>query len=59
MKTPKLFVAAVLAAIATSAAAQTKWDMPTPYPATNFHTENIAQFADDKNVTPETFAARA
>src|SRR5438034_398556 len=47
MKTPKLFVAAVLAAIATSAAAQTKWDMPTPYPATNFHTENIAQFADE------------
>lgn len=27
--------------------AQTKWDMPTPYPATNFHTENIMQFVDD------------
>src|SRR5260221_72798 len=27
--------------------AQTKWDMPTPYPATNFHTENVAQFAAD------------
>ncbi|OYY51091.1 MAG: C4-dicarboxylate ABC transporter substrate-binding protein, partial [Polaromonas sp. 39-63-203] len=24
-----------------------KWDLPTAYPATNFHTENIAQFADD------------
>lgn len=27
--------------------AQTSWDMPTPYPATNFHTENIQQFASD------------
>src|SRR6185503_8201495 len=27
--------------------AQVKWDMPTPYPATNFHTENIAQFVTD------------
>ena len=23
------------------------WDMPTPYPANNFHTENIQQFADE------------
>ncbi len=29
------------------AAAQTKWDLPTAYPATNFHTENIQQFAAD------------
>ena len=29
------------------AIAQTGWDMPTPYPATNFHTENIQQFAND------------
>ena len=29
------------------AAAQTKWDMPTAYPPTNYHTENIAQFAAD------------
>jgi TRAP-type C4-dicarboxylate transport system substrate-binding protein len=27
--------------------AQTKWDMPTGYPASNFHTENIRQFADE------------
>lgn len=27
--------------------AQTKWDLPTAYPATNFHTENIQQFAND------------
>jgi TRAP-type C4-dicarboxylate transport system substrate-binding protein len=32
---------------APAAGAQTKWDMPTPYPATNFHTENIAQFVKD------------
>src|SRR5262249_37017997 len=40
-------VAASVAAFATSVAAQTKWDMPTPYPATNFHTENIMQFVAD------------
>ncbi len=41
---------AALAALALGAgapAAQTKWDMPTPYPATNFHTETIAEFAKD------------
>jgi TRAP-type C4-dicarboxylate transport system substrate-binding protein len=38
---------AALACAATAAAAQTKWDMPTPYPATNFHTENVVQFAAD------------
>ena len=27
--------------------AQTKWDLPAAYPATNFHTENITQFAQD------------
>ena len=47
MKAPKILVAGLFAAYATSAAAQTKWDMPTPYPATNFHTENIMQFASD------------
>jgi len=33
--------------IALPVAAQTKWDMPTAYPANNFHTENINQFAAD------------
>jgi len=41
------FVAAIAAAFSLSAAAQTKWDMPTPYAATNFHTENIMQFVAD------------
>ena len=30
-----------------SASAQTKWDMPTPYPDGKFHTKNIIQFAAD------------
>jgi len=34
-------------ALAGSAAAQTKWDLPAAYPATNFHTENLIQFAND------------
>jgi len=29
------------------ASAETKWDMPTPYGDSNFHTQNIAQFAED------------
>jgi TRAP-type C4-dicarboxylate transport system substrate-binding protein len=32
---------------ATGAFAQTKWDLPAAYPATNFHTENLVQFAND------------
>lgn len=31
----------------TAAAAQTTWDMPTPYPDGNFHTRNVAAFAAD------------
>jgi TRAP-type C4-dicarboxylate transport system substrate-binding protein len=41
------FVAGCAVAIGTGAFAQTKWDMPTPYAATNFHTENVMQFAGD------------
>ena len=47
MKALHAFAATAAALLCASAAAQTKWDMPTPYPATNFHTENIAQFADE------------
>ncbi len=32
---------------ATGAVAQTKWDMPTPYSPTIFHTENVVQFASE------------
>ena len=42
------FAALVLAGgLATAASAQTKWDMPTPYPDGNFHTKNVALFAAD------------
>ena len=46
------FARAAIAAVAALtfggiAFAQTKWDLPTAYPATNFHTENITQFAND------------
>ena len=30
-----------------SALAQTKWDLPTAYPAGNFHTKNLVTFAED------------
>ena len=40
-------IALAVAVLALPAAAQTQWDMPTAYPATNFHTENIQQFAKD------------
>ena len=41
------FVTAAACALALSAQAQTKWDLPAAYPATNFHTVNLQQFADD------------
>jgi TRAP-type C4-dicarboxylate transport system substrate-binding protein len=46
MKT-KICVALAGLTLAAIASAQTKWDLPTAYPANNFHTENIAQFASD------------
>jgi TRAP-type C4-dicarboxylate transport system substrate-binding protein len=47
MKCFDLVLASLALAFATVASAQTKWDMPTAYPPTNFHTENIAQFVAD------------
>ncbi len=48
-----LAVAAAMAmSLAGGAIAQTKWDLPTAYPATNFHTENIAQFAKEVRARP-------
>lgn len=47
MKRPTVLAAIAAAAFSAAAVAQVKWDMPTPYPATNFHTENIVQFAAD------------
>jgi TRAP-type C4-dicarboxylate transport system substrate-binding protein len=47
MKRLSAFAAAFAAVLALPAAAQTKWDLPTAYPPTNFHTENAQQFAND------------
>ena len=47
MKRLVALAAAVGFAAALPAAAQVKWDLPTAYPATNFHTENLQQFAND------------
>ena len=33
--------------VATVAHAQTRWDLPAAYAASNFHTENLQQFAND------------
>ncbi len=40
--------AALALALATGGAlAQTKWDLPAAYAASNYHTENLVQFAND------------
>lgn len=43
----KLGLATLALALGTSAYAQTKWDLAAAYPATNFHTETLVQFAKD------------
>lgn len=43
----KFALAAAAFALATQAGAQAKWDLPAAYPASNFHTENLQQFAAD------------
>ena len=47
MKRLTAFAATLGVALALPAAAQTKWDLPSAYPASNFHTENLQQFAND------------
>src|SRR5829696_6147104 len=46
MKLKYAFSLAALA-LASQVYAQVKWDLPTGYPASNFHTENLVQFAND------------
>lgn len=43
----KFCLAVAAAAIGANAFAQTRWDLPAAYPASNFHTENLQQFASD------------
>jgi TRAP-type C4-dicarboxylate transport system substrate-binding protein len=45
--TRSLSLMAASGLLAAGAFAQTKWDLATAYPATNFHTENINQFVAD------------
>ena len=42
-----LILACAAMAAVSGAAAQTKWDLAAAYPATNFHSENLIQFAAD------------
>ncbi len=42
-----LTLVSAVAGLSFSASAQTKWDLPAAYPATNFHSINLTQFAAD------------
>jgi len=46
MKLIKAFTVAAVC-VAAPVFAQTKWDLPAAYPASNFHTENLVMFAND------------
>jgi len=46
MKLKYAFSVAALA-FAAQVSAQVKWDLPAAYPANNFHSENLVQFAND------------
>ncbi|MCA0239686.1 MAG: TRAP transporter substrate-binding protein [Proteobacteria bacterium] len=43
----RLLLASAALACSFAAQAQVKWDLPAAYPAGNFHTVNLQQFADD------------
>ena len=47
MRLARFAFALPLFACTLAAQAQVKWDLPTAYPASNFHTENIQQFANE------------
>ncbi|MEI6384923.1 MAG: TRAP transporter substrate-binding protein [Betaproteobacteria bacterium] len=42
-----LFTLVATCALTSTTWAQTKWDLPAAYAATNFHSENLIQFAND------------
>ena len=42
-----LSLATTAVALSFPAMAQTKWDLPAAYPATNFHSVNLTRFAED------------
>ncbi|MEO6973662.1 MAG: TRAP transporter substrate-binding protein [Rhodoferax sp.] len=43
----KFAIAAAALLTGLTASAQVKWDLPAAYPASNFHSENLVQFASD------------
>jgi len=45
MRSIKALLCVCAALLAATANAQTKWDLPAAYPATNFHSINLAEFA--------------
>ncbi|MBN9084798.1 MAG: C4-dicarboxylate ABC transporter substrate-binding protein [Rhizobiales bacterium 62-17] len=47
MLTYRYAAAGLICLLATPTLAQTKWNLPAAYATTNFHTENLAQFAND------------
>ena len=47
MKFKPALLTALLGAGSSLTFAQTKWDLPAAYPVSNFHTENLTQFAAD------------
>jgi TRAP-type C4-dicarboxylate transport system substrate-binding protein len=47
MRIRKTLCCILWCAAAATAQAQTKWDMPTPYSETEFHTLNVKRFVDD------------
>ena len=47
MLTRRLAMIACLALLPALAQAQTKWDLPAAYGPSNFHTDNLVQFAAD------------
>ena len=44
---PRFLLAMLALGLGATATAQTKWDLPAAYPANNYHTQNIQQFADE------------
>src|SRR5690606_41229302 len=46
-KTLALLTATGAAVLALNVQAATKWDLPSAYPASNLHTENLEQFVKD------------
>ncbi|MFM8546599.1 MAG: TRAP transporter substrate-binding protein [Betaproteobacteria bacterium] len=43
----RVVLALAALAVGSAVSAQTRWDLPAAYPAGNYHTQNIQQFADE------------